>query len=395
MRVALAILVVAGTAWLGWEFWRLLRQPDPMGAVDLRLRYIEVHHWFAGIPAYSGHEEIPSAYAPASFALLWPLLGWLSFSAARWFWAFTSIGAILAIIAAFVQGSTAATRLERAFIAAIVIGTYPIGAAIGNGQLTIHVMACTLWSVLWLARHPSGVQRHFIVPLVVFSMVKPSSALPFLVVALFLPGGVAPLVVSALAYLGLTFFAAAFQPADLFSLFGGMSAETNHLANFTGTPYYANLNTWLAGFGMHQFLMPVSIAVLLPFAVWVYVHRKIDIWLLLGVTAIVTRMWTYHRWYDDALLLFPMIGLFRLMKTDTSKVLPAVLFWCGVITTLAPGGLYALPGRLPRLYTAWETLLWLTWLAYLARRCAVARLPSLSVTALRYREAFDSQESSI
>jgi hypothetical protein len=389
------MLVLAGAAWMGWEFWRLLRQLDPMGAVDLRLRYIEVHHWFAGIPAYSEHEEIPSAYAPAAFAILWPLLGWLSFSAARWFWAVTSICAMLATIAAFIQESMAAGRLERAFIAAIVVGTYPAGAAVGNGQLTIHVMACTLWSVLWLGRHGSGMRRYIVVPLLVFSMVKPSSAIPFLVVALFLPGGVAPLLVSALVYLGLTFFAAAFQPADLISLLRGMSAETNHLANFTGTPYYANLNAWLAGLGVHRFLMPASIAVLLLFAVWVYVHRKSEIWLLLGVTALITRMWTYHRWYDDALLLFPMIALFRLMKADTSKVIPGVLFWCGLITMFAPGGLYALPGRLPRLYTAWETMLWLTYLVHLAKRCALDRFPSLSFNALRHTEAFGSQENSI
>ena len=373
LRVALVVLVLDGAAWMGWEFWRLLWQPEPMGAVDLRLRHLEVLRWFAGFSVYSEHEYVPSVYPPATFAMLWPLLGWLSFSAARWFWAGTSICAILATMLGFTQGSMAESKVERALIAAMVVGTYPVGATLGNGQLTIHVMACALWSVLWLARHGSGLQRYFIVPLVVFSMAKPSSAIPFLVVALFLPGGVLPLLVAGVVYLGLTFFAAAFQPVDLISLTREMGARSNRLALFTGTPFYANIHVWLTEFGMRQFLLTSSIVVLLLFGVWAYLHRKCDIWLLLGVAAIVTRMWTYHRWYDDELLLIPMIALFRLMKSASSNHVPAVLFWAGLITMLAPGGLYLLPGALPQVYTAWETFLWLAYLVFLAKTCMQER----------------------
>ncbi len=366
-----------------------------MGAVDLRLRYIEVHHWFAEIPAYGENEEIPSAYPPASFAILWPLLGWLSFPASRWLWAVTSILAILAIIRAFVQGSEAANRIERTLVAAVVIGTYPVGAALGNGQLAIHVMACALWAVLRLARQEPGIRRYLVVPLVVFSMVKPSSALPFLVLALFLPGGALPILLSAGIYLGLTFFAAAFQPAGLISLLRGMAAEANHLAGFKGTLHYANLHAWVAELGVRWFPMAPSIAVLLLFAGWVFQHRKCDIWLLLGLSAIVTRMWTYHRWYDDVLILIPMIALFRLMKADgsiSSKSVPAILFWSGLITMLAPGGLYVLPAPLPRIYTAWETLLWTAYLLFLAKTCMNSRLKIIGV---RDTDAFGFQENSI
>ncbi len=348
-----------------------------MGAVDLRLRYIEVHHWFAGVPAYGEHEEVPSAYAPAAFAILWPFLGWLSFSGARWVWALTSVAAIVATILAFLRGSMANSPIERALIAALVVGTYPVGATIGNGQLALHVLACTIWSVLWIACHGTGIRRFVVVPLVVFSMVKPSSALPFLIVALFLPGGLLPILISAVVYVGLTFFAAAYQPADLISLLRGMSAETNHLAHFTGTLHYANVHAWLAGLGLNRSLMPVSIVVLLLFTAWVFLNRKADIWLLMGVSAIVTRMWTYHRWYDDVLILVPLIALFRLMKANSassSTIMPEILFWSGIATMLAPGGLYILPGLISRLYTGWESLLWLAYLLFLAKACVISRL---------------------
>jgi hypothetical protein len=42
------------------------------------------------------------------------------------------------------------------------------------------------------------------------------------------------------------------------------------------------------------------------------------LWLLLGVTALVARFWTYHRWYDDLLILLPMIALFRIAQQRPS-----------------------------------------------------------------------------
>jgi len=111
--------------------------------------------------------------------ILWPFLGWLDFSAARWLWALTSIAALLSIMYLFVQGSMAETNAERALVALMVAGTYPAGATIGNGQLTIHVMACVLGSVVWLAGKANTWRRYLVVPLIVFSMAKPSSALPF------------------------------------------------------------------------------------------------------------------------------------------------------------------------------------------------------------------------
>jgi len=58
-------MVSVSIAWLGYQFWRLLWQQDPIwptsprGAVDLNLRYKELHNWFAG-------EPVPRVYPPAA-----------------------------------------------------------------------------------------------------------------------------------------------------------------------------------------------------------------------------------------------------------------------------------------------------------------------------------------
>jgi len=53
-------------------------------AIDLKSRHDEVQRWFSGKPVYGG---VRATYPPQSFVLLWPFLGWMTLSAARWLWA--------------------------------------------------------------------------------------------------------------------------------------------------------------------------------------------------------------------------------------------------------------------------------------------------------------------
>jgi hypothetical protein len=55
----------------------------------------------------------------------------------------------------------------------------------------------------------------------------------------------------------------------------------------------------------------------------------------------MARIWTYHRWYDDMLIILPMITLFRIAKRgpypDGSDVLAAgllILAWLSVLVPL-------------------------------------------------------------
>ena len=46
--------------------------------------------------------------------------------------------------------------------------------------------------------------------------------------------------------------------------------------------------------------------------VWLYRHRRVDLWLQLGVIAVVARLWAYHRLYDDVLVVLALVALFRI-----------------------------------------------------------------------------------
>jgi hypothetical protein len=121
--------------------------------------------------------------------------------------------------------------------------------------------------------------------------------------------------------------------------------------------------------GRKELIAPASLLVLGGLGLWVYLHRRVDLWILVGVTGIVARLWTYHGWYDDLLILLPMIALFRWIKqrseVDGYTVLAGALLGTTLAVTLAPGGLYLLPAPFKTLYVGLQTLLWITDFAFL------------------------------
>ncbi len=81
LRLAVLLMAVVAAVWLSYQFWRLLWQTapswrtTPTGAIDLKILHRLVQLWFVGQPVYP---ELPGAlYPPASYAMLWPFLGWL------------------------------------------------------------------------------------------------------------------------------------------------------------------------------------------------------------------------------------------------------------------------------------------------------------------------------
>ena len=87
---------------LGKQFWRLLWDTVGFGAIDLMYRYHEVQNFFAG-------EKVYSPYPTASYAILWPMLGWLAFDQVLWLYAVTSVMALGFLINLIVKESRSDT----------------------------------------------------------------------------------------------------------------------------------------------------------------------------------------------------------------------------------------------------------------------------------------------
>ena len=313
--------------------------------------------------------KVQFVYPPASYAILWPLLGWLDFQTARWFWAATTVASLWWLICLVIRESGAKTALECAFVALLPLSMYATGATIGNGQVVVHLLPALVAAVLLLDRARAGWGRDLLVGfLVAATLVKPTVSLPFCWIVLVVPRRPRPALLVFLGYIVLTVFAASFRDQELVPLLRDWLPQ----AMSSVSPGQANLRSGLMVLGLENWVLPATLGVFLLLGVWTFCYRRADIWLLMAVTALVARFWTYHRWYDDLLVLLPMVALFRIAKRGPSAggadVAAGVLLAVTLLTTLAPGGLYLLPPPWKMLYVGGQAIVWLVVLVFLLDR---------------------------
>jgi hypothetical protein len=191
LRVAVGFLALYACLKLGDEFRRLLWETGKSGAVDLKLFLTEVQTWFAGAPVYGAVKS--AVYPPASYVMMWPLLGWLSETPARWLWAVTTVLVLIWAVRLLVRESGADTPVERALVALLLLSMNATGVAVGNGQLILHLLPMLVAAALLFRRGPvSWTTDAFASGLMLVSLVKPPIAAPFFWLAVFLPGRLRP-----------------------------------------------------------------------------------------------------------------------------------------------------------------------------------------------------------
>jgi hypothetical protein len=365
LRIAITIMAIAALVWLGYEFWRLLFQPGYWGAIDLRILRGQSTKWLGGINTYT--ESQGATYPPMSYLLLGLSLS-LDFTSARWMWAVMIVAGLIAMIYLSVKASGTSIRLEQVLVGLLPLAMYSPGAAIGNGQLIPMLLPILVIGILWLSEQPNWRKELAAIGMILISLSKPTISAPFFWLVIFVPRNVRPAFLTSIAYAMLTLYALSFQQADWLTLWQAWLQGNSQAAITNGV---ANLSTWLASSGFKEWILPTALIVLAALGIWVWRHQQTDIWILLGVTAIVARIWAYHSWYDDVLILLPMIALYRVAKNagmmGNCDVIAGVLFALLLLFSLAPGGLYLFPEPLATIYVTAQVILWLVVLLFLAR----------------------------
>jgi hypothetical protein len=342
---------------------------DPRCGGDPWIFYRWVHDWFAGRPV-----PADSILPPAGYPILWPLLGWLPLGPAMWLWTAASLAGLAWLAAILLRESGAETRAERCFVALVPLSMYAVRATFIHGQIILHLLPPLVAGLLLLRGRPAWWRDTVAAALLLVALVKPSIAAPFiLLAALDGRGGIRARAVAlvAIGYAGLTLFAASFRAAGLLEVMRTWtSGSVQKAASQYGDPLvYGNLHYWLGALGMDGWNPAASLLALALLAAWVYRRRRADAWILLGVTAVVARLWTYHRSYDDMLIAIPILALFRVSKLtppegDDRAGLVLAMTTAGA---LAPVRLFFLPAPWSALFTTMEAVTWLVALAFLVR----------------------------
>jgi hypothetical protein len=374
MATAVALMAVAAAIWLSYEFWRLIGRPSELagraiypGGVDLRLRVMETRAWFRGEDVYQAFDM--ATYPPASYVLLWPLTTFPTLDLLIAAWTLSTLIALAAIVVFLLNELEPGDRLTATFVALIPLSMYATGATIGNGQVTIHCLAAILWGVWLIERGETGYRELAGAALMLLALVKPSVTAPFFWLVLFRARSLRPAAAVIVGYVGLTLAGAAAQgrgPVELMAdWFGNLEPEVSYSA----IKGYNTLHQWGHLLGIDRWIALLSVSVLFALGAWVWWRRRADLLVVTGVVALVARLWTYHNWYDDLLLVVPMAALFRVARSRSIgprwRTAAGSLLGLMVVFHIAPGGHFVLPPVPKTVYLAFQALLWLTTLVTL------------------------------
>lgn len=365
--VAFVPLALLAALKIASELHRLVAWQSRPGAIDLRLRHQEIQRWFSGLPVYD--ELARLTYPPQAYAALWPLLGWLDVESARWLWALTSIGALAWISWLMVRQSGATTTREKVLIVLMLLSMNAVGVTVGNGQLILHLLPALVAALVLLRRPHAAWGTDLLVAILLnVALVKPTLTLPFAFVILVAARRIRPLVLTAVLYLVLTLVTLGFQPTALSTLVEQWGAQSaSHVRGG-----YGDIHSALLALGLREWIGWSSLLVIGALALWTYRRRAADLWLLVGVAALVARFWTYHRVYDDVLIVLAMLALFRVAKRGATHrgddVVAALLLALTITVMLLPASMET--SALGWLYVGSHVATWLLALAFLVRSAA-------------------------
>jgi hypothetical protein len=208
--------------------------------------------------------------------------------------------------------------------------------------------------------------------LLVLALGKPTIAAPFVWIVLCVPGSNRPATLVGLGYVAVSAFAVSVRPENVMALIHGWLSQASLMASQPGQGNVANLYIVLTTLGRQQWALPASLIVFFVLGAWIFRHRRSDIWLLMGVTGYVARIWSYHRWYDDLLILVPMIAMFRLATARPCG--DTIARWLLAITTaamLAPGGLFLFPPPWNTVYVVLQVAVWFAGMILLIQRTTI------------------------
>ena len=368
------------------ELYRLVWRSDKLAAIDLKQRYREVTAWFSGQPVYN---EIHTAvYPPASYGMMRPLLDYSSLMWVRWLWAFLTLILLALLVYWLVRESQAQGWLERTFIALIPLSVYATSETIGNGQLSIHGLVAVVVGFGLLYGQQWGWSRRLLVSSVlILALVKPTLTLPFFWIVIVVPKrtllqrfGIWAMV--SIGYLAIAWWAGLYQDGNLLTLHTdwlhqgisganwGSTGGGADLRNSTKAAVgYGNIHDWLGALGLSRWNLPASLIMLLITGGVVFIYRTVDVWILLGICAVVARLWTYHLVYDDLLAVLPLIALFRLTKTQSHnpyyQTLSGVLFGVAWGISLMPAEFRLMAFPFNAIFRYGQVSIWLIMMLFL------------------------------
>jgi hypothetical protein len=140
---------------------------------------------------------------------------------------------------------------------------------------------------------------------------------------------------------------------------------------------YGDLHSMLYTLDLAKWSLPASALVFVLLGFWLHRYGRADVWVRLGVTALVARLWIYHRLYDDLLVILPLVAVYRLACAGTTpvprKTAAGLLVAVSLVVMLIPARLHTAAFPWWMLFNESHLAVWLVLLCFLHREAARQR----------------------
>ncbi len=376
------LLAVSASTTLGPEFIRLTIGKGWAGANDLRVLYEDSREFVGGRPA--SPDPVRRVIPPAGHPVVYAFVGWLPWSVARLVWAMTQALALLVVIRTLLLSRGSRGLAATCCAVLLALGSTAVGTTIGNGQLGLHILVLVLVGIALSRREaPTLATDLLAATALALALIKPNIALPFLWLAVIGPFQirVRPLAFTAILFGGLSLLAAQFQQGELVRVHEEWLRRGSFVAVHWG---YGNLHRALGSLGWKALILPVATAGLLYGAV-VLRYRRIEPWILIGLTALFSRLWAYHQLYDDVLTLLAMVWLLRTASAP-GRPFALGLFAANALVLVLPSA-WAFEKPLQVLYESSHVAVWIADLAFLVFEAERGRRGHLDAGTSNVRDA--------
>jgi hypothetical protein len=357
-RVAVAVLLSAGLAWLGASSWQAVHggrdadihrfwvagqyvlndiNPYPVALAALEHAYgrigsrPEMPRLYA-IPRLTpadvgGDARIPASalpllaaqgapeatYPPGAQLVLALTLGWLPEQHLHWIWLVVNIGLLAGFTYLLCRPEAGAARapLAVAAVVALVLVWPPSHKAVVAGQLCLLVGVCLVLGLRWLDRREYAAGA-----LLSVALLKPSLALPFLIIPLIRGRwrALGVIVLTQLTALAVESYRCGCSPWTLVQQWLQVAAYLVQASQFT-------LHDVVVG--LHIAGSPAGMALeggfVLSAWAWCWWNRRAPDDVLVDLLCFVTILWTYHSVYDFVILLIPLIRRLGVVIVESGR----------------------------------------------------------------------------
>jgi len=339
-----ALFILLAASRLGHKIPVLLHGNAALDGVDLRSRLEETQAWFHGERIYRTRVWMLPDYPPASYLMLWPLIGWCGFEDARVIWTFVLLLSLSATSVLAWIITRDCPLPARWLAAAMPWAAFPTAYAFHYGQLGPPCLALALAAAVSM-RFAKQPRPWLVAGCLALSLVKPSYSLGWLAGLPSLRGGLASLIRTVALYGSLTIAAVAAGSGPLSErLFGWIRNGMTWTDTGSGS---------VASLGLGAWTLPASAALLGVFAAGCWFWRP-SYWTVWGIGAVVGRWFTHHNPVDDSLLLLPaLLALRELATPATSRrrfIANTGAFLLATVALSLPTRLHAMGGLATRVF---------------------------------------------